>query len=70
LSNHVRCEVPQCSKYQIKNVSFRQERCVKYAENYAIAKCPRKTRSDNIKSVLCNGNHPASYKESWVYKKW
>lgn len=29
----------------------------------------RKTRSDNVKCVLCSGNHPASYKGCTVYKQ-
>lgn len=42
---------------------------VKCAENHSTMACPRKTRSDSVKCVLCDGNHPANYKECIVYKQ-
>jgi PAX-interacting protein 1 len=60
----VRREIPQCSRCQryghIKNFCFRQERCIKCAEEHVTIKCPRETRSQDAKYILCNGNHPAN----------
>jgi len=30
--------------------------------------CARKTKSENVKCVLCEGNHPANYKGCTIYK--
>jgi len=69
---HVRRELPQCSKCQryghTKNFCFHQARYVKCAGNYATTKCLRKTRSNDVKCVLYNGNYSANYKGCRVYK--
>lgn len=31
--------------------------------------CPQKERSNQVKCVLCDGNHPANYKGCTVYKE-
>lgn len=66
-------EIVQCTRCQryghTKNFCTHQHRCVKCAQNHATADCPRKTRSDDVKCVLCGGNHSANYKGCPVYKQ-
>jgi hypothetical protein len=55
--------IPQCTNCQdyrhTKKFCHRQARCVKCAEAHHTVNCPRKERSDKVKCVLCDGNHPA-----------
>ena len=44
-------------------------RCVKYAGDHPTINCRRKIRSDLVKCVLCDNNHPTNYKECTIYKK-
>lgn len=65
-------EIPQCTRCQryfhTKNFCHRQPRCVKCAEDHDTKDCPKRDRSDFVKCVLCEGNHPANYKGCTVYK--
>lgn len=66
-------KVPQCQRCQryghTKNFCTRQPRCVKCTDNHLTANCQRKTKSQNVKCALCEGNHPANYKGCHVYKE-
>lgn len=66
-------QIPQCMTCQryghTRKYCFRQPRCVKCAEDHPTAGCPRKERSDYVKCVLCNGNHPVNYRGSAVFKE-
>lgn len=66
-------DIPQCANGQryehTKRFCHRRPRCVKCAEEHLILDCPRKGRSDQVKCVLCNGNHPANYKRCAVFKE-
>lgn len=65
--------IPQCSNCQqhghTQKFCHRQPRCVKCALAHRTSDCPRKERSDNVKCVLCEGNHPANYKGCIVYQE-
>lgn len=65
-------EIPQCQRCQryghTKNFCSLQPRCVKCASNHSTASCPIKERTQQVKCVLCEGNHPANYKGCTVYK--
>lgn len=65
--------IPQCSNCQqyghTQNFCHRQPRCVKCAASHHTSNCPRKERSDKVKCILCEGNHPANYKGCIVYKE-
>lgn len=65
-------EIPQCQRCQryghTKNFCSLQSRCVKCASTHSTASCPIKERSQHVKCVLCEGNHPANYKGCIVYK--
>ena len=65
--------IPQCSNCQqyghTQNFCHRQSKCVKCAGSHHTSKCPRKERSDKVKCILCEGNHPANYKGCIVYKE-
>lgn len=43
-------------------------RCVKCAGSHLTKQSPRKEKSENAKCLLCDGNHPANYKECTIYK--
>ena len=66
-------EIPQCAKCQqyghTKAYCHRQPRCIKCAGDHLSIDCSRKTRSDQVKCILCNGNHPANYKGCKVYRE-
>lgn len=66
-------KIPQCTNCQeyghTQNFCHRQPRCVKCAGSHHTSKCPRKERSNEVKCVLCNGNHPANYKGCQVYQE-
>lgn len=66
-------DIPQCSNCQqyghTQKFCHRQSRCVKCAGYHHTADCPRKERSDKVKCILCDGNHPANYKGCIVYKE-
>lgn len=66
-------EIPQCSNCQryghTRRFCHRQPRCVKCAGAHNTLDCARKDRSDNVRCVLCEGNHPANYKGCSVYKE-
>ena len=65
--------IPQCSNCQqyghTQKYCHRQPSCVKCAGPHHTANCPRKERSDKVKCILCEGNHPANYKGCIVYKE-
>lgn len=65
--------IPQCAKCQqyghTKSYCRRQPKCIKCAGDHMSAECIRKTRSDEVKCVLCEGNHPANYKGCTIYKQ-
>lgn len=65
--------IPQCSNCQeyghTQKFCHRQPRCVKCAGSHHTSECPRKERSDKVKCILCDGNHPANYKGCTVYKE-
>lgn len=65
--------IPQCTKCQeyghTQRFCHRHPRCVKCAGAHHTAECPRKERSNQVKCVLCDGNHPANYKGCTVYKE-
>lgn len=66
-------EIPQCGKCQqyghTKKYCHRKPKCIKCAGDHLSIDCTRKGRSDNVKCVLCDGNHPANYKGCQVYKQ-
>lgn len=66
-------EIPQCSNCQeyghTQKFCHRQSRCVKCAGSHHTSQCSRKERSDSVKCILCDGNHPANYKGCIVYKE-
>lgn len=66
-------EIPQCMKCQryghTKAFCHHSPRCVKCAENHLTIHCIRKEKSDDVKCVLCTGNHPANYKGCTVYQE-
>lgn len=70
---HKKREIPQCAKCQryghTKGFCNRDPRCVKCAGSHTTVECHKKERSDNVKCVLCDGNHPANYKGCTVYKQ-
>jgi hypothetical protein len=47
---------------------YRSPRCVKCAGSHLTRQCSRKEKSENVKCVLSDGNHPANYKGCGVYK--
>lgn len=65
--------IPQCTNCQDYNHTQkfcnRKPRCVKCAGSHHTSHCPRKERSNQVKCVLCEGNHPANYKGCTVYKE-
>jgi hypothetical protein len=59
----------KCQRYgHNKAYCFHSPRCVKCASTHFTSQCLRKDKSDNVKCVLCNDNHPAIYKGRTVYK--
>jgi hypothetical protein len=64
--------IPQCSKCQRDGYThaycYHRPRCIKCAGSHLTKQCPRREKSENVKCVLCGGNHPANYKECAVYK--
>lgn len=66
-------EIPQCGNClqygHTKTYCKRSPKCIKCAGDHLSADCPRKTRSDSVKCVLCEGNHPANYKGCKVYRE-
>lgn len=70
---HQKREIPQCVKCQryghTKKFCNRSARCVKCAGEHATTECPRKDKNNEVKCILCNGNHPANYKGCAVYKE-
>lgn len=63
-------EIPQwgnCQQYgNTRKYCFRKPKC---AGDHASSRCERKERSDSVKCILCDGNHPANYKGCSVYKE-
>jgi len=59
--------VLQCSKCQrygrTQAYCYHSPRRVKCADSHPTKQFPRKYQSDNVKCVLCDGNHPAVYKD-------
>jgi len=70
---HYNREIPQCTNCQryghTKNFCSRAPRCVKCTGSHRTSNCLRKKRSDQVKCVLCEGNHPANYKGCEIYKQ-
>lgn len=66
-------DIPQCANCQqyghTKKFCHRPPRCIKCAGEHSSIHCPRKERSDKVKCVLCDGNHPANYKGCVVFKE-
>lgn len=66
-------DIPQCSNCQqyghTRKYCFRKPKCIKCAGDHASSNCERKERSDSVKCILCDGNHPANYKGCTVYKE-
>ncbi|CAH2095937.1 unnamed protein product [Euphydryas editha] len=66
-------DIPQCSNCQqyghTRKYCFRKTKCIKCAGDDASSKCERKERSNSVKCILCDGNHPANYKGCAVYKE-
>lgn len=64
---------PQCMKCQrfghTKNLCKRRPRCVKCASLHLTSDCPMKEKSQNVKCVNCEGNHPANYRGCKIYKE-
>lgn len=67
-----RRDIPQCANCQqyghTKAYCWRKPKCIKCTGDHSSDKCARKGRSDNVKCVLCEGNHPANYKGCIVYQ--
>lgn len=65
-------DIPQCVKCQryghTKAFCHRSPRCVKCAGDHLTIACTRKEKSNDVKCILCSGNHPANYKGCTVYK--
>lgn len=70
---HQKREIPQCTKCQryghTKKFCYRSPRCVKCAKDHLTSDCNRKERSDLVKCVHCDGNHPANYRGCKIYKE-
>jgi hypothetical protein len=66
-------EIAQCLNCQryghTKNYCHLPPRCVKCADDHLTHNCQRKDRSNTVRCVLCDGNHPANYKGCTVYKE-
>jgi len=64
--------IPQCSKFQryvhIQAYCYHSPRCVKSAGSHLTKQCTRKEKSEHVRCVLCDGNHPANHKGCTVYK--
>lgn len=65
-------EIPQCTRCQryghTKGFCHHPPRCVKCPEPHLTVNCPRRNRSDGVRCVLCDGDHPANYRGCTVYK--
>lgn len=68
-----RREIAQCTRCQryghTKSYCHHNPRCVKCSESHLTSQCTRTVRSEKVKCVLCNGNHPANYKGCSIYKQ-
>ena len=42
--------------------------CVKCAGNHQTVNCPKKSRTTDVRCVLCDDSHPANYKACAVYQ--
>jgi PAX-interacting protein 1 len=64
--------IPQCSKCQRyghnQAYCYHSPRCVKCPSSHLNKQCSKKEKSENVKCVLCDSNHPANYKGCAVYK--
>jgi hypothetical protein len=62
-------EIPQCARCQsYGHTKALRPRCVKCLGDHATTLCPRKEKSDDVRCVPCEGNHPANYKGCTIYK--
>lgn len=65
--------IPQCTNCQryghTKKFCNHSPRCVKCTGNHHTKDCRRTERSNDVKCVLCENNHPANYKGCQVYKE-
>ena len=66
-------ELPQCANCQqyghTKTYCRRSPKCIKCAGNHNSADCTKKGRSDDVKCILCEGDHPANYKGCKIYRE-
>lgn len=66
-------EIPQCSNCQqyghTKKYCRRKPKCIKCAGDHLSALCSRKGKLEDVKCVLCEGNHPANYKGCHIYRQ-
>jgi hypothetical protein len=51
-----------------KNYCHFKPKCVKCSCDHLTNQCHRKERSSDIRSILCDGNHPMNYMGFTVYK--
>lgn len=69
---HTKREIVQCLRCQTyghtKSYCNRQPRCVKCGNNHLTSLCT-KSKETAATCVLCEGNHPANYKDCIVYKE-
>lgn len=70
---HQKREIPQCTNCQryghTKRFCHNIPRCVKCTDYHGTASCSRRERDNNVKCVLCDGNHPANYRGCQVHKE-
>jgi hypothetical protein len=64
--------IAQCANCQhyghTRNYCHLKPRCVKCAGSHSTSQCLRKEKSNDVRCVLCGGNHPANYKGCMIYK--
>lgn len=67
-------DIPQCANCQqyghTKGYRGRKPKCIKCAGNHSSSNCARKDKSDDVKCILCERNHPANYKGCIVYRNF
>lgn len=70
---HQKREIPQCTRCQryghTKKYCHHTARCVKCTEDHLTTECTRKDRNNQVRCVLCNGNHPANYRGCTILHK-
>jgi len=71
---HPKRAIPQCINWRqryghTRSFYFHKAKCVKCIEDHPTSNYSCKRKSNDIKCVLYNGNHPANYKDYMVYKE-